>query len=303
MNTHDLEAFIAVVETGSIVGASARLNLTQPGVTRRIQNLEDTLGTTLLDRQSKPLKPTSAGREAYEHGRQVLRSLEDLKAGVSPAGEIRGEFRLGIMPYLSEAALALPLDRLRGEFPQLTLRITSGWSPRLVEQVGRSELDAAALCLADGVSPPEDLVSEDLGTQDVLLIASPDLGVPKPACLSALARFPWVMNESGCGFRAFIRHSFEAARLPFHVGVEALGVDLRMSLVARGLGIGLVTPAAFAGSPWREAVEVIDAPDFRPRVRSWLLHRPCRATRPSHRGFPRCTSRRIEDANLASVVN
>lgn len=273
MNVHDLEAFIAVVETGSIVAASARLRLTQPGVTRRIQNLEDRLGAALLDRQSKPLKPTPAGREAYEHGRRVLRSLEDLKAGVSPEGNVRGEFRLGIMPYLSEAALAGPLDRLRSDFPALTLRITSGWSPRLVQQVARSELDAAACCLADGVSPPEDLVSEDLGTQPVLLVAARALGVPKPASLRDLSRFPWVMNETGCGFRAFIRHSFEAARLPFHVAVEALSVDLRMSLVARGLGIGIVTPAAFAGSAWREAVEVIDTTDFRPQVRSWMLHR------------------------------
>ncbi|WP_158813430.1 LysR family transcriptional regulator [Methylocapsa sp. S129] len=274
MNIHDIEAFVAVVETGSIVAASARLNLTQPGVTRRIQNLEEGLASALLDRQSKPLKPTSSGREAYEHGRRVLRSLEDMKAGVSPEGDVRGEFRLGIMPYLSDAALALPLDRLRSEFPQLTLRITSGWSMRLLEQVARSELDAAALCLADAVSPPEDLVSEDLGAQAVLLVASPGLGVPRPANLFDLSRFPWVMNESGCGFRAFIRHSFDAARLPFQVGVEALSADLRLSLVARGLGIGVVTPAAFAGSPWRDAVEVIDSIDFRPQVRSWMLHRP-----------------------------
>ena len=74
MNIHDLEAFVAVVETGSIVAASARINLTQPGITRRIQNLEDSLGIALLDRQSKPLRPTAAGREAYEHGRRGLRS-------------------------------------------------------------------------------------------------------------------------------------------------------------------------------------------------------------------------------------
>ncbi|HEV2675247.1 MAG TPA: LysR family transcriptional regulator [Aliidongia sp.] len=274
MNIRDLEAFVAVVETGSIVGASARLNLTQPGVTRRIQNLEDGLATALLDRQSKPLKPTSAGREAYEHGRRVLRSLDDLRAGVAPGAEVRGEFRIGVMPYLSDAALALPLDRLRSEFPALTLRITSGWSPRLMEQVARSELDAAALCLADGISPPEDLVSEELGVQAVLLVAAPGLGVPKPASLLDLSRYPWVMNENGCGFRAFIRHRFDAARLPFQVGVEALSADLRMSLVARGLGIGVLTPGAFADSPWRDAVEVIDCVDFHPQVRSWLLHRP-----------------------------
>jgi DNA-binding transcriptional LysR family regulator len=93
MNTHDLVAFVAVVETGSIVAASTRLNLTQPGVTRRIQNLEEMLGAQLLDRLSKPLKPTAAGYEAYEQGRRLLRMLEDLKSGVANDGMVRGEFR------------------------------------------------------------------------------------------------------------------------------------------------------------------------------------------------------------------
>jgi DNA-binding transcriptional LysR family regulator len=274
MNIRDLEAFVAVVESGSIVGASARLNLTQPAVTRRVQNLEGELRTALLDRQAKPLKPTAAGRETYEHGRRVLRSLEDLRAGLSPDGDIGGEFRLGIMPYLSEAALAFPLDRLRGEFPHLTLRVTSGWSPRLIDMVARSELDATAVCLADGVAPPDELASDDLGTQAVILVAAPSLGVPQPASLHDLARFPWVMNETGCGFRGFLRHSFEAARLPFNVAVEALSAELRMSLVARGLGIGIVTPAALADSPWRQSVSIVKTTDFDPRVRAWVLHRP-----------------------------
>lgn len=274
MNTHDLEAFLAVVETGSIVGASARLNLTQPGVTRRVQNLEDMLGATLLDRQSKPLKPTTAGREAYEQGRRVLRSLEDLKSGLSADAPVRGEFRIGIMPYLSDAALAAPLDRLRAVFPALTLRITSGWSPRLVDQVVRNELDAAALCLAEGIDPPAELIADDLGLQPVLLVAAPELGVPKQADLAGLSRFAWVMNENGCGFRAYLRQTFEASRLPFQVGVEVLSADLRLSLVARGHGIGVVTPAALAGSPWRDRVEVLDMVEFQPRVRSWVLHRP-----------------------------
>jgi DNA-binding transcriptional LysR family regulator len=274
MNIHDLEAFVAVVETGSIVGASARLNLTQPGVTRRVQNLEERLGVALLDRQSKPLKPTSVGREAYEHGRRVLRSLDDLKAGVSPDGEVQGEFRLGIQPYLSEAALALPLDQLRTAFPRLTLRVTSGWSTGLIDQVARSEVDAAAVCLTDGVNPPDDLIADDLGSQAVLLVAAPALCVPKPATLADLSRFPWVMNESGCGFRAFIRRRFEAERLPFPVAVETLSSDLRLSLVARGLGIGIVTPAAFTGSRWHDAIEIVDSPEFRPQVRTWIVHRP-----------------------------
>jgi len=274
MNIHDLEAFVAVVETGSIVAASARINLTQPGITRRIQNLEDSLGIKLLDRQSKPLKPTAAGREAYEHGRRVLRSLDDLKAGVSPGGEIGGEFRLGVMPYLSEAALSAPLDQLRSQFPQLTLRIISGWSPELIDQVAHSQLDAATVCLPEGLQPPDDVVGDILGVHSVIIVASPSLGVPKAPKLDELSRFPWIMNQSGCGFRAFIHHRFEAERLPFDVAVEAMSADLRMSLIARGLGIGVLTPAALADSRWRNSVEVIEPPDFNPKVVNWLVHRP-----------------------------
>ena len=274
MNIHDLEALVAVVETGSIIAASARLNLTQPGITRRIQNLEENLGAELLDRKSKPLKPTAAGRDAYEHARRMIRSLDDLRASVSSEGSVGGEFRLGIMPHLSEISLSRPLDRLRGEFPNLQLRILSGWSPRLVEQVARNEIDAAAVALADGTAPPEGIAGEDLGAQEVLLVASPALKVPRDPDLADLARFPWVVNESGCGFRDFVRHSFEAARLPFVVAVEALSSDLRMSLVARGLGIGVATPTALADSPWRETVEVVRPRAFSPRIRCWIIHRP-----------------------------
>jgi DNA-binding transcriptional LysR family regulator len=274
MNTRDLEAFIAVVETGSIVGASLRLNLTQPGVTRRIQNLEESLGAALLDRQSKPLKPTSSGRDAYEQGRRVLRSVEELKAGLLDEGTVRGEFRLGIMPYLSDAALALPLDRLRRDFPDLSLRISSGWSPDLVRQVLHSALDAAAVYLTDGSEPPEALVGEDLGAQPVLFVAAPGLVLPQPVRLADLSRLAWVMSESGCGIRNYIRQSCEAMRLPFQVAVEATSHDLRMSLVARGLGIGVTTAANLAESRWRDRVVVVECRDFTPRLRSWLLHRP-----------------------------
>ena len=100
------------------------------------------------------------------------------------------------------------------------------------------------------------------------------LDIPAPARLQDLARYPWVMNQDGCGFRTTIKRIFEAARLPFRVGVEALSPDLRLSLVSRGLGIGIETPAGLLGSPFCDAVKVIDAPEFRPLVRAWLIHRP-----------------------------
>ena len=274
MNTRDLEAFVAVVETGSIVAASARLNLTSPGVTRRVQNLESMLGTALLDRQTKPLRPTAAGREAYEHGRRVLRSIAELRSEVAPGGELRGELRLGLTPYLSYVALSKPIDVLRARFPRLSLRLTTGWSEELIAKVLRSELDGAAIGLADGATPPEGLAAQDLGVDSVVLVAAKSLGLPKPATLADLARHPWVMNQDGCGFRTAIRHRFEAAHLPFTVGIEVPSAELRLSLVARGHGIGVVTPATLEASPWREEVCVVEALDFSPKVHAWLVHRP-----------------------------
>jgi DNA-binding transcriptional LysR family regulator len=274
MNTHDLVAFVAVVETGSIVAASARLNLTQPGVTRRIQNLEEMLGTELLDRLSKPLKPTVAGHQAYEQGRRVLRMLDDLRSGVTDDGVVRGEFRLGISPYLSESGLTGPLDLLRAEFPALAVRVVSGWSPNQIERVSRNELDAAAICLPDGAAPPEDLVGDDLGSQPVVFVVARDMKMPKQVSLQDLSRMSWVINQDGCGFRGALKRHFDAAHLPFNVAVEALDSELRLSLVARGLGVGLVTPIALKQSPFRNKLKVVRTADFNPAVRAWVVHRP-----------------------------
>jgi DNA-binding transcriptional LysR family regulator len=282
MNTRDLDAFVAVVETGSIVAASARLNLTQPGVTRRIQNLEETLGTELLDRLSKPLKPTPAGHQAYEQGRRVLRMLDDLKSGAAKDGMVRGEFRLGITPWLSESGLTGPLDLLRAEFPALAVRVVSGWSPSQAERVGRNELDAAAICLPDGIAPPDGLVGDDLGSQPAIFVVARDMKVPRTVSLQDLSRLSWVINQDGCGFRNALKRHFDAAHLPFHVAVEALDSELRLSLVARGMGVGLVTPIGLKQSPLRERLKVVKVKDFNPAVRAWVVHRPPagRLTRP-----------------------
>jgi DNA-binding transcriptional LysR family regulator len=274
MNTHDLVAFVAVVETGSIVAASARLNLTQPGVTRRIQNLEEVLGAQLFDRLSKPLKPTPAGHEAYAQGRRLLRMVDDLKSGVARDGVVRGEFRLGLTPALSEAGLTDPLDALRAEFPALAVRVVSGWWRHQIERVSRNELDAAAVCLPDGAAPPADLMADDLGAQRVVILVAREIKMPRSVDLEYLSRMSWVINQDGCGFRDALKRRFDATHLPFSVAVEALDSELRLSLVARRIGVGIVTPIGWKRSMFREKLKFIKVRDFNPAVRTWIVYRP-----------------------------
>lgn len=273
MNTRDLEAFHAVVETGSIVGAAARLHLTQSGVSRRIQSLEEGLGVQLLDRQSKPLKPTAAGRDTYAHGRRMLRALDDLKAGISTEGALQGEFRIGITPYLSELAVTEPLDALRGSYPDLTLCVTTGWPEPLLAQVRRGEIDVAAFCLPEGTAPPPALECSPFGLQALVVVAPRDAAIAAQSTLADLSHWPWVINPDGCGFRMALQRQLDAARLPLRVGVEALSSELRLSLVARGLGLGLSTAQALAASAWRDRLRVVAVRDFVPCVQAWLVHR------------------------------
>ncbi|ULU24749.1 LysR family transcriptional regulator [Dyella terrae] len=273
MNTRDVRAFVAVVDTGSIVQAAAQLHLTQPGVTRRVQSLEALLGIELLNRQSKPLRPTAAGLEIYRKGRDLLDAEASLLALARTDTEPTGEFRLGMPPYLAERALAGPIDQLRLRFPGLTLRIHSSWSPGLMEQVEQGQLDVSAVLLSESSPPPQAMTAHAFDRQPIRIVAAPSLGLRGRVSLKDLSAFPWVLSQNGCGMRSTLRRTMEERGLPCNVGVEAFGSDLQLSLVARGTGIGIVTPDLLAASPYRKQVKVLAVTDFQLDMIAWLIHR------------------------------
>jgi DNA-binding transcriptional LysR family regulator len=273
VNTRDLEAFVAVVESGSMVRAAKKLHLTQPGLTRRVQNLESTLGNELLDRQSKPLKPTAAGNEVYALARTVLRAVDDLLSVASPGSEPAGELRIGMPPFLAEVALEKPVDLLRSAFPRLTLRVTAGWSPGLVQSVERASLDASIVLMPSSFTPPQTLHATPLAFLPTVIVAARSLGLPdKPMTLAELSRREWVLNQDGCGMRSALRLALGAAGLPFNVAVEAFGSELQLSLVARGMGIGLVTPDLLDRSVHRSELRIVETSDFRASIDVWFIH-------------------------------
>ncbi|KVR09908.1 LysR family transcriptional regulator [Burkholderia ubonensis] len=273
MNTRDLQAFVAVVDSGSMVAAAAKLHLTQPGLTRRVQNLETLLGVPLLERQSKPLKPTAAGREVYTLARNVLGAVDELMAVGAPEREPSGELRIGVPPFLSELALERPVDRLRDAFPRLTLRVTAGWSPALVAGLERGALDAAAVMMPASAVLPDALTTTLLGTQPAVLVAARDFPLPDgPLTLDALSQFPWVLSQDGCGMRSALSRAFGTAGLPFNVAVEAFGSDLQLSLVARGAGIGIASPTALARSAHRDGLRVVRPSGLETRINIWFVH-------------------------------
>jgi DNA-binding transcriptional LysR family regulator len=272
MNLIDLEAFVAVVDHGSIVGASAVLHLTQSAVTRRIQNLEDSLGVPLLDRQNRPLQPTRAGRETYEFAKPVLGSVSDLKSAIVHNGEPVGDFRFGVSRSFGDLVLTHSIGHLREGYPKLRLQAFAQWSTTLLERLVNRTLDAAIVFLPEGAAPPGSVDGERLGTETYSIVAAKSNQLPRSLRLKDISSTPWILNPHGCGARAMLETAMLRQSLPLAIAVEAEGNDLQLSLVAQNVGLAIVLPHVYDASPFRRHLRVIKVKDLVLQQSVWALH-------------------------------
>lgn len=269
MNLGDLEAFVAVAEAGSINRAALRLRLTQPAITRRVQNFEARLGgAALLDRSTKPPVLTPTGRQALEYCRRVLRSVKELEESTTEEGRSGGELRIGVAYSLAEVILSSPLDELRRRFPALRLHVMSNWTAQLIEEVRSGGLDCAVALTTSYHRIPSGVTATALGRERVVVTAgrAARLGQERALRLSIrdLVDQVWVLNPPPCGYRAALQQAFDHERAVARVGAEVLGYDLQLSLIERGIGLGLVPQRRVDRSPQRQQLRILKVVDFAP---------------------------------------
>jgi DNA-binding transcriptional LysR family regulator len=269
MNIDDVRAFVAVVDTGSVGRAALKLNLTQPAVTRRVQRLEESLGVTLLDRESKPARPTRAGEGAYARCMAVLRAADTLSRETRPDAA-NGSLRIGVSLGIAESVFTPALDAVRTRFPKIALHLLSNTTAELRKRMGDGALDAA-IVLSRADRPLDEAGAERLGTERVAVIAGRDLKLAPRCKLADLGGIPWVINPDGCGFRTQLDRALAASGHVMEIAAEAWGTSLQMALVARGAGLGLAPARLVAESPQRKGVKTIGVEDFDPALVVWLI--------------------------------
>jgi len=89
----ELAIFVRIVEEGSLARAAARLRRSPPAVTRALASLEDRIGLRLIDRTTRRLATTEAGRALYDKARAVMADYEVATAG-APGAPVRGLLRI-----------------------------------------------------------------------------------------------------------------------------------------------------------------------------------------------------------------
>ena len=271
MRIDDIDALLATVQFSSLNQAAEYLGITQSAITRRLQRLEQTLNVTLLERQTRPLTLTAAGHRVYEQCLSIKRETKKLYGLLDPEAEPHGILRLGVPQSVAEIALQPALSALRQQFPALRPQVTCGWSGLLQKRLESVELDGV---LAMG--PEQQRFAEGYGGRllcplDIVVIAAKSWRLHAGA-LRDCAEKGWVLNPDGCGLRAGLIRELQSQGLRLALNVETAGAQLQISLVAQGLGLGLVPRAALAASPWRDEVMVLTLADFQPEVHLWLVH-------------------------------
>lgn len=238
MEFDDLRAFVSVADTGSVSLAAQNLHVTQSALTRRLQRLESSLGTVLLDRRTRPVALTGAGQAALERCRRVLNDLREVQAVTSHGESPRGVMRIGVAHALTEFTLSRPVGLIRGKFPQVSLRLGTGWSRELLERVRGGAIDAAVILLPDDEPLPQEVHGKKVGKERFVLVG-PRRHRPIRK-LQDLNDAQWILNPEGCGARAALRKVLSRANLDMVVAVEAYNYDLQLALVAENRGLSLV---------------------------------------------------------------
>lgn len=259
----EIRTFVVLAESGSLQRAAERLFLTPSAVTRQIQRLEATLKTPLLDRSVKPGRITREGRAVLDGGRQMLRIMDDLKASASDDAEPSGIFRIGLSHALARPSLVSSIERLTSRFAGLQPVLSTGLRHELIEQVRTGELEVALAFLSADDTPPDDVASTVLGTERLVLVRArgPHPRTPRSSTSSKSSDRAldarWVLNPPGC----FIRQSLEARLrelgLTFEVAAAINNIDMQVSLVASGIGLGLIPARFLASHPKRRRLEPI----------------------------------------------
>ncbi|PZS60831.1 LysR family transcriptional regulator [Stenotrophomonas maltophilia] len=164
----EMQAFLAVIDSGSISAAAEQLGQTPSGVSRALGRLEDKLGTTLLTRTTRRLHLTAEGEAYLRHARAIIDAVESAEEQMAarrerPAGRLRVD---AAMPFVLHVIAPL-VAGYRARYPEVQLELNS--SERYIDLLERR----TDLAIRIGLLADSTLHARPLGRCQLRLVASP----------------------------------------------------------------------------------------------------------------------------------
>jgi DNA-binding transcriptional LysR family regulator len=173
----NMSVYVKVVEMGSFTAVANHLDSTVGNVSRAVSTLENMLDVRLLQRSTRRLSVTDAGRRFYDRCTAILADLENAEAEASSSLlKPKGTLRVHCVPGLARHLVTCAILEYRREFSEVTVDLLlSQRMPNLLED----QLDVSILIAR--TLPDSAYVSQKIGVSHCVLVASPDYLAKHPA--------------------------------------------------------------------------------------------------------------------------
>lgn len=244
-----LETFMWVATLRSFRGAAEKLNTTQPAVSMRIAQLEESLGIRLIERDRRRVSSTQKGLELLGYAERLLRLRAEMIDAVGDSSTMRGMVRLGVSESIVHTWLPSLIERVNAAYPNLELEIEVDISPNLRDRLLSKELNLGLL-----IGPISDpgLQSRPLCSFPVGFVCADKIRFAKgPIELDDIVKHPIITFSRNTQPYANVRELFERKGLRPTIHASAsLATIVRMALDGIGIAVipsSIIDNMAFAG--------------------------------------------------------
>jgi DNA-binding transcriptional LysR family regulator len=174
-----LEALVAIAELGSFRAASQRLNVTQPTISIRIKQLEESLRVSLFDRSSYRPQLTAEGKAILELARRTLELTREMNAIARRRQRVEGKIRLGACDTFAITCLPALLSQLEERTPGIEVALDIDYSANLDKGLHEDKIDIAFL-----TSPTtgKDITFAPIADIELAWVANRRLGLSEGPC-------------------------------------------------------------------------------------------------------------------------
>jgi DNA-binding transcriptional LysR family regulator len=232
-----MKVFRHVVEVGSFVGAAERMEMSAAMASKHVMHLEQQLGARLLNRTTRRVAPTEAGREYYERLSQVLTELEEAEQVVGAASVVpQGRLRVSSLSAFGLSHVMAAVADYAAQYPQVTVDMTL--SDRVVELI--DEGFDVAIRASPGGMKSSSLIARQIATAHLVLCASPAYlrrhGTPKS--IADLANHNYLQYAGVSALEIATGDASPRVRLSGNLIVNHL--EAQRVIVLQGAGIAML---------------------------------------------------------------
>src|SRR5215471_8116998 len=244
MNLNHLAIFHAVAQTGSMTLGAERLDISQPAVSKQVQELERVLGIHLFDRIGRRVYLSQAGVILADSARRVFALVHEAEQAMAEVRAVGlGRLVIGASTTIGSYLLPGVLSEFSRRHPKIELLVEIENTEQVHHRLVGHDLD---LGLTEGFVEHEELESEVFYQDELVVIASPHHRLAKSArvSLKAIQQEPFILREPGSGTRAVEERALARLKLPVRTAMALGSTEAIKRVVAEGVGLAIVSRLA-----------------------------------------------------------